>query len=117
MILRSSEVEKVIQYYFPKYKGENCYKLHSRIRDSFAGVSKHVIQEWINFNRKHCENHPIFENKDPPQPIIAKSPMDVCQIDLMIMEKRPSKRCNNKTYFYVLHVMDVFSQYIFLKPL
>ena len=86
MVLRSSEVEKVIQHYFSKYKGENCYKLHSRIRDSFAGVSWHVIQEWINSNRKHCESHPIFDNKDPLQPIIAKSPMDVCcQIDLVIM--------------------------------
>ena len=65
MILGSSEVEKVIQYYFSKCKGENCYKLYSRIRESFAGVSKHVIPEWINSNRKHCENHPIFENKDP----------------------------------------------------
>ena len=113
MVLRSSEVEKVIQYYFSKYKGENCYKLHSRIRDSFAGVSKDVIQEWINSNRKHCESHPIFENKDPLQPIIAKSPMDVCQIDLVIMEKHPSKEYNNKTYFYILNVMDVFSRYLF----
>ena len=90
MVLRSSEVEKVIQYYFSKYKGENFYKLHSRIRDSFAGVSKHVIQEWIKSDRKHCESRPNFKNKDPLQPIIAKSPMDVCQIDLAIMEKHPS---------------------------
>ena len=117
MVLRSSEVEKVIQYYFSKYKGENCNKLHSRIRDSFAGVSKHVIQEWINSNRKHCESHPTSENKDPLQPIIAKSPMNVCQIDLVILEKHPSKGYNNKTYFYILNVIDVFSRYIFLKPL
>ena len=117
MVLRSSEVEKVIQYYLAKYKGANCYKLHSRTRDSFAGVSKNVIQDWINSNRKHCESHKIFENKDPLQPIIAKSPMDVCQIDLVIMEKHPSKEYNNKTYFYILNVMDVFSRYIILKPL
>ena len=43
--------------------------------------------------------------------------MDVCQIDLVIMEKHPSKGCNNKTYFYILNVIDVFSWYIFLKPL
>ena len=91
MVLRSSEVQKIIQYNFSKYKGENCNKLHSRIRESFAGVSKHVIQEWINSNRKHCESHPIFEYKDPLQPIIAKSAIDVCQIDLVIMEKRPTK--------------------------
>ena len=116
MVLRSSEVEKVIQYYFSKYKGENCYELHSGIRDSFAGVSKHVIQEWINSNRKQRESHPIFENKDPLEPIIAKSPMDVCHIDLVIMEKHPSKGYNNKTYFYILNVMDVFSRFTFLKP-
>ena len=117
MILGSSEVEKVIQHYFSKCKGENCYKLHSRIHNSFAEASKHVIQEWINSNRKHCESHPIFENKDPLQPIIAMSHMDVCQIDLVIMEKRLSKGFNNKTYFYILNIMDIFSRYIFLKPL
>ena len=63
MILRSSEVEKVIQYYFSKYKGENCYKLYSRIRDSFAGVNKHGIQEWINSNRKHYGSHTILKIK------------------------------------------------------
>ena len=117
MVLRSSEVEKVIQHYFSKYKGENCSKLHSRIRDSFAGASKHVIQEWTNSNRKHCESHSSFENKDPLQTIIAKSSMDMCQIDLVIMEKHPSKGYNNKTYFCILNVIDVFSRYIFLKPL
>ena len=42
--------------------------------------------------------------------------MGVCQIDLVIMEKHPSKGYKNKTYFYILNVMDVFSRYIFLKP-
>ena len=39
--------------------------------------------------------------------------MDVCQIDLVIKGKRPSKGYNNITYFYILNVMDVFSRYIF----
>ena len=43
--------------------------------------------------------------------------MKVCQIDLLILEKHPSKGYNNKKYFYILNVMDVFSRYIFLKPL
>ena len=64
-------------------------------------------------NRKHCESHPIFKIKDPLQPIIAKSPMNVCQIDLVIMEKHSLKEYNNKTYFYILNV----SRYILLKPL
>ena len=105
-----------IKQYFFENKGENCYKLHSWIRDNFAGVSKHVIQEWINSEQKHCESHPIFENKDPLQAVIVKSLMDACQIDLAIVEKHPSKVYNNKTFFYILNVMDVFSRYIFLKP-
>ena len=43
--------------------------------------------------------------------------MDVCQIDLVVMEKHPSKGYSNKTYFNILNVMDVFSRYISLKPL
>ena len=43
--------------------------------------------------------------------------MDVCQIDLVIMEKHPSKGYNNKTYFCILNVMDIFSRYIFVMSL
>ena len=43
--------------------------------------------------------------------------MDVCQIDLVIMEKHPSKSYNNKTYFCILNVMDIFSRYIFVMSL
>ena len=42
--------------------------------------------------------------------------MDVCQIDLVIIEKLPSKGYN-KTYFCILNVMDIFFRQIFLKPL
>ena len=73
-----------------------------------------MIQKWINSNRKHYESHPIFENKDRLQPIIAKSPMNVCQTGMVIMEKHPSKGYNNKTYSYILNVMDVFSRCLFL---
>ena len=73
-----------------------------------------MIQKWINSNRKHYESHPIFENKDRFQPIIAKSPMNVCQTGMVIMEKHPSKGYNNKTYSYILNVMDVFSRCLFL---
>ena len=115
-------VNLLINFYLDRwYHGKICfwgfYGWHPPTRDSFAGVSKHVIQEWIKSNRKHCKSHPIFENKDQLQPIIANSPMDMCQIDLVIMEKRPSKWYNSKTYSYVLNIMDVFSRYISLKPL
>ena len=76
-----------------------------------------MIHEWKNSNQKHCESHPIFENEDPLQPNIAKSPMDMCEINWVIMEKHPSKVYNNKSYFYILNVIDAFSRYIFLKPL
>ena len=116
--------------YFKKFRSWKSYSillleiqrwkllnLHSRTRDSFAGVSKHVIQEWIDSKWKYCESHQVFENKDPLPPIIAKSTIDVCQTDLVIMEKRPSKGHSNKTYICILNVMGVFSRCIFLKPL
>ena len=43
--------------------------------------------------------------------------MDVCQIDLVIMEIHPSKGYNNKTYFCILNVMDIFSRHIFVMSL
>ena len=62
-------------------------------------------------NRKHCESHPIFKIKDPLQPVIAKSPMNVSQIDLVIMEKHPLKEYN--IFLYLKCNGCILSIYLF----
>ena len=43
--------------------------------------------------------------------------MDICQIDLLVMEKNPSKDKSNKICQYVLNILDFFSRFVFLTPL
>ena len=37
MVLRVGDIPSVIKYYFVKHKGENCRKLHCRIKMNLQG--------------------------------------------------------------------------------
>ena len=45
----------------------------------------------MNRNREHCSRYAIFSNKEDLKPIIATQPMERCQIDLVVFEKKLSK--------------------------
>ena len=72
-----------------------------------------TIQPFINRNGEHCSRYPIFSNKGDRKPIIAKQPMESCQIDLVVFEKEPSKDENENICKYVVSCLDVFSPHIF----
>ena len=61
-----------------------------------------------NCDCQHCEKHPIFQNKDCLKLVVAENPMDICQTDLVVMEKNPSKDKSNKICQYILNILDVF---------
>ena len=60
-----------------------------RIREYFVGISKDKIQSFINRNRVHCSKYPIFSNKEDLKLIITEQPLERCQIDLVVFEKKP----------------------------
>ena len=107
MVLRVGDIPAVIKYYFVRQKGENWRKLHCRIKNEFAGISKQAIQDWINSNKEHCTSYPVFKNKAPLTPIDAGKPMSRCQIDLVVMEKQPSADYAGNIYKYILPVRDL----------
>ena len=112
-----SEVPTIISAFYKKYKGEGARKLSGRIRKTFTGISRERIQSWINSNKDHCKRNPIFDNKDPLQPVIEHETMNRIQIDLVIMENKPSISPDGITYRYILSVLDIFSRFLFLRPL
>ena len=71
----------------------------------------------MNSNHQHCVKHPIFQNKDCLKPFVAENPMDICQTDLMVMEKSTSKDKSNEFRQYILNILDVFSRFVFPMPL
>ena len=59
----------------------------------------------------------VFANKAPMRPIVALSPMERNQIDLVDMREFPPCSSDGNEYRYVLSVIDVFSRYVILRPL
>ena len=58
-----------------------------------------------------------ISNKEDLKPIIAKQPMERCQINFVAFEKKPSKDENGNLYKYVLSCLEAFSRHFFLRRL
>ena len=116
IVPRRTDVERIISFYYDKYKGENAFKLFVRISNHFVGISRERIQDWINHQPRHFKLKPKFSNKEKLRPVIAHRPWQIVQVDLVDFTAFPS-RSNSKRYSYVLAVLDVFSRYLILNPL
>ena len=108
MVAMTSEINNIVSYFYHKYKGDNSFKILTRIREHFVGIFKDRIQSFTNRNREHWWKYPIFSNKEDLEPIIAKQPMERCQIDSVVFEKKPSNDENGNIYKYVLSCLDLF---------
>jgi len=60
--------------------------------------------------------HPVFSNKGPKKIIEAKQVFERLQVDLVDLSRRPAFE-NDVEFRYVLVVVDIFSRYMFLRPL
>ena len=85
------------------------------MREFYAGISSHRIQDWLNNNQQHFKMKPVFLNKDELK-LSAKAPMERLQIDLVDFSSAKSHH-NRKQYSYVLAVLDVFSRFLILRQL
>lgn len=116
ILLQNHEVQSCINVYFTKYKGVGARKLHKRICSSFCGVSEREIQAFVNRQQISQTLHPKFINKEPPKPVTSPRVMDRIQMDIVDLQ-RSEVESDGRTYKYVLVVMDVFSRFLFLRPL
>ena len=110
---RYEEEQDIISHFYKVYKGEGSRKLYNRIRANYVGISRKVIQQWINSNEEHCKRNPVFLNKAPLQPVISHTVNSRHQIDLVNFEDFPQLR-DGEIFSYVLAVEDIFSRYLFL---
>ena len=112
---RLSNQEAILGHFYVTYKGEGARKLLKRIQETYAGITREAVQNYINRNIKHCIQNPAFTNKPPLQPVVEHTVNNKHQIDLVTFEKNPQV-VNGVLYKYVLSVIDVFSRYLFLRP-
>ena len=75
-----------------------------------------MIRDWRNARQAVQQNKPLFRNIAPLIPIPASSVMERNQIDLVDM-RALTEYCLEIKYKYVLAVIDVFSRYLWLRPL
>ena len=116
-LLKSSEVNKVVVEEFERTKGSGAGKLACSLRDNFLGVSRAKIQTILNTDKSHYRRNAKFLNKAKLKPIRARDVHVRHQIDLMDMSKKGSVKMNGHLYRYVLTVIDVFSRFLWLRPL
>ena len=115
IIPRSKDVPTVIICFYNKFRGENSFKLWSRIRSLYANISRVKIQDYINSSEEHCAEFPVFRNKGKLKAVVAHQPMDQVQVDLVDFSAKPSASASNK-HRYVFAWLDVFSRYLVLAP-
>ena len=115
ILLRHSEVVKVINLYYERCKGDGARKLYKTITQIYCGLSEWKIQAALNRSTKRQELKPTFSNKPPLKPVQASSVWKQVQADLVSMEHMPSA-VGETTYKYVLSVIDVFSRFLILRP-
>ena len=63
IVVAKKEMDSIMRHFYERYKRENTFKLSHRIRETYVGISKEVIQSWINSNEEHFIRNPIFANK------------------------------------------------------
>ena len=100
----------------PVLKGLGTRKLRLRLGGKYSGVSEKNVQRVMERSRKYQLLKARFDNKPILHPIQAKEVNVRHQCDLVDLQKWDV--CyRGVRYRYVLSILDVFSRYVWLRPL
>ena len=116
ILLKKEEMEDCVKFYHGRYKGCGGRKLYRAICKRFAGVSERDVNSVITSMHKAQRLKPVFLNKAPLHPVTSSGVMNQVQIDLVDM-KSNKVTVESETFRYILVMLDVFSRYVFLRPL
>ena len=116
LLLMKNEISRMTQKTLREAKGAGATKLTHRLENKFTGVRyKNVLAALKNIPDSQASK-PVFDNKAPMKPVTASFVQQRHQIDLVSFQNMPVVK-DGKTYRYVLAVMDIFSRYLWLRPL
>ena len=99
-----------------KRKGEGAKKLSKQMSQIYGGLSRRIIQQSLNSMKQQQKVRPLFQNKAPLRPIRASKVQERRQVDLASMVSMPAT-IDGDTYKYIMSVTDIFSRFLFLRPL
>jgi transposase InsO family protein len=78
----------------------------------FPGISRSRISCHKDSDEAHSKRKPVFENKPPMKTVEATEVMQHLQADLVNLTRLNKDNCK-----HVLNVVDVFSRYMWLRPI
>ena len=116
ILLPREEIEKCITAFHDGSKGDGTFKLKSRIACHYFGIGRRVIQRCLNNLESQRQRQCRFDNKAPLRPVEANLIMERHQIDIVDLQSLPVN-INGVRYRYVLSILDVFSRFLWLRPL
>jgi transposase InsO family protein len=116
MVVRKSEIALIVDCAYQETKGDGARKLKLHTSHLYSGLSRNIIQNKLNVMKQPQKLRPLFQNKAPLRPIKACRVQERHQIDLVNMASMPAS-IDGDNYKYILSVIDIFSRFVFLRPL
>ncbi|CAC5397909.1 unnamed protein product [Mytilus coruscus] len=116
IVLPWEELDKCIEKFYTLIKADGARKLYHQIKEHYFGIGEPMIQRYISNNDMQRQKRPLFSNKAPLIPVDTKQPMERHQVDLVDMRKLIVEK-DDVSYKYILSTMDVFTRFVWLRPL
>ena len=116
IILKTNEMEAVVSNFVELSKGEGACKVSNRIKQIYTAPGREFCNKFMKKLREKQVLKPILTNEDPQKTIVARSPMERHQIDLINMSAYASE-IGGKVYKYILSIIDIFTRFLWLIPL
>ena len=111
-----SDLKHIIDAEFKDSEGLGTRKLRLPLGMKYSGVSESHVQRVVEGLRKYQLLKAIFDNNHILHPIRAKEVNVRHQCDLVDLQKW-AVCYRGVRYRYVLSILDVFSRYVWLRPL
>ena len=80
----------------------------------YSGTGEKPVHNVLNRMKEQQQLRPKFKNKAPLKPVTVKTVQERNQIDLVNMSSI-AITIEDKTYKYILSVIDIFSRYLHLR--
>ncbi|XP_071079984.1 uncharacterized protein [Haliotis cracherodii] len=116
IVISKSELDNVICKFYNELRGSGAKKIRTLINQYYAGISQEAIQDFIDRQDDRQLLHPKFVNAAKLKPVISRTPMGRHQVDLVELTGMPAEN-DGETFIYILSVIDVFTRFLWLRPL
>ncbi|CAC5391452.1 unnamed protein product [Mytilus coruscus] len=115
-VLKKDECPRLIKKQYTQEKGIGPRRMFHQLKNRFSGLSEKLICKEMNKELYYKSLTARFKNKAPYRPVVSQGVHHILQIDLVDMQRHKVTH-RKKIFKYVLSVLDVFSRYVWLRPL